>query len=101
MTHGFFIVCGMDDFDDFLSPRCGHKYCYQCWKFHTISRLQQRLDDAVHDGLRRALGQPDDHDADGSIGNGHGDADDAQYDGYANGNAHESFKNHGSQVGFD
>ena len=39
-----FSVCGMDDFDDFLSPRCGHKYCFQCWKYHTINRLQQRLD---------------------------------------------------------
>jgi len=37
-------VCGMDDFEDFLSPRCGHKYCFQCWKYHTINRLQQRLD---------------------------------------------------------
>ena len=40
----FILVCGMDDFEIFLSPRCGHKYCFQCWKFHTISRLQQRLD---------------------------------------------------------
>ena len=28
----------------YLKASCGHTFCRPCWKYHTINRLQQRLD---------------------------------------------------------
>ena len=37
------------DEDIFLKPICGHTFCKSCWKYHTINRLHQRLDECCMD----------------------------------------------------